>query len=606
MPNLLTARKLSKAYPSNILFEGVSLQIDDSERIGLIGPNGSGKSTLLKILAGSIDPDEGDVSRNRGTRIVYVAQDDQFQDDATPLSVVTGSLDQQNESGLDPETQASITLSKLGFVDIDRTVKTLSGGWRKRLSLAVALAQEPDLLMLDEPTNHLDLEGVLWLEQFVKQVSISILFITHDRRFLENTATRIIELSKAYPGGSFEAKGNYSEFVKRKNGFLDAQLAAQTSIASKVRRDTAWLNQGIQGRQTRNKTQVQAAAQRREELKSTIDRNTAPSDTAKFAFKATERKTQKLLTLERVSKTMGDKRLFDALSLTLSPKQRVGLLGVNGSGKTTLMRLMSGDLLPDSGTIKRADDLQVVTFSQHRETLNPNHTLHEALCPYGETVQYHGQSMHVTGWARRFLFDADQLSTRISNLSGGEQARVLIANLSLLPADILLLDEPTNDLDIPSLEVLEQALLEFNGAIVLVTHDRFLLERISTEYLALDDQGEAKWFASMEQWNASKKSNADSSQTSVQSGKAPTSNQKQSKTTQSKLSYKFQLEYDGMEEAILVAEEQVAELEVQAADPTLTSDHKKASAVYSELKDAQARVAQLYARWSELESMGGG
>jgi ABC transport system ATP-binding/permease protein len=604
MAPLLTARDLAKAFPSNILFEGVSLNIEDGERIGLIGPNGSGKTTLLKILSGIESSDEGEVTRKRGLKAVYVDQDDHFHDGATPFSVVQDSLSEHDDSGMDRATMASITLTSLGFQDTTQPVSTLSGGWRKRLSLARALAQDPELLLLDEPTNHLDLEGVLWLEQFVKQVQTAILYITHDRRFLENTATRIIELSKAYPGGAFESTGNYSEFVKRKGSFLDAQRAAQTSIASKVRRDTAWLNQGIQGRQTRNKTQVQAAAKRREELKETITRNEAPSNTANFAFNATARQTNKLLTLDGVSKSMGNKSLFESLSLTLTPGQRIGLLGVNGSGKTTLMRLMSGDLSPDSGTIKCADDLKTVTFSQHRDSLNQNHTLHEALCPYGETVQYHGQSIHVSGWARRFLFDADQLSTPVKNLSGGEQARVLIANLTLLPADVLLLDEPTNDLDIPSLEVLEQALMEFPGAIVLVTHDRFLLERISNEYLALNNQGNAKWFASIEQWNeATLRSESDGTDTAEKQKPKTTSTKVKQPSNRGKLSYKFQLEFDGMEEAILEAESQVEELENQAADPDLSNDHKRAATVYSELRDAQSHVANLYKRWAELESM---
>jgi ABC transport system ATP-binding/permease protein len=604
MAPLLTARDLAKAFPSNILFEGVSLNVEDGERIGLIGPNGSGKTTLLKILAGIESSDEGEVTRKRGLKAVYVDQDDHFHDGVTPFSVVQDSLNEHDDSGMDRATMASITLTSLGFQDITQPVSTLSGGWRKRLSLARALAQDPELLLLDEPTNHLDLEGVLWLEQFVKQVQTAILYITHDRRFLENTATRIIELSKAYPGGAFESTGNYSEFVKRKGSFLDAQRAAQTSIASKVRRDTAWLNQGIQGRQTRNKTQVQAAAKRREELKETITRNEAPSNTANFAFNATARQTNKLLTLDGVSKSMGNKSLFESLSLTLTPGQRIGLLGVNGSGKTTLMRLMSGDLSPDSGTIKCADDLKIVTFSQHRDSLNQNHTLHEALCPYGETVQYHGQSIHVSGWARRFLFDADQLPTPVKNLSGGEQARVLIANLTLLPADVLLLDEPTNDLDIPSLEVLEQALMEFPGAIVLVTHDRFLLERISNEYLALNNQGNAKWFASIEQWNeATLRSESEGTDTAEKQKPKTTSTKVKQPSNRGKLSYKFQLEFDGMEEAILEAESQVEELENQAADPDLSNDHKRAATVYSELRDAQSHVANLYKRWAELESM---
>ncbi|MEQ9617127.1 MAG: ABC-F family ATP-binding cassette domain-containing protein [Phycisphaerales bacterium] len=612
MATLLTARNLTKSYPSNTLFEGVSIHVEEGDRIGIIGPNGGGKSTLMKILAGLIDTDEGELVRRRGLRLCYVAQEDRFPIGSTALSVVESELDDSDGHGLDATTRASITLSKLGFDDLDLPTATLSGGWRKRLSLAKALAHEPEVLLLDEPTNHLDLEGVLWLEAFVKQSAMAMIFVTHDRRFLENTATRIIELSAAYPGGVFEAAGNYSEFVARKEAFLDAQRAAQSSLAGKVRRDTSWLRQGIQGRQTRNKTQVEAAAERRDELRATAQRNAAPTRTTTIEFQATERQTKKLLALHRVSKSMGGKRLFEGIDLTLTPGQRVGLLGENGSGKTTLMRLMSGDLEPDSGTIKRANDLRVVIFSQHRDTLDPTQTLHEALCTKGDSVDYRGGSVHVRGWAERFLFEPDQLATLVGDLSGGEQARVLIANLMLSPAEVLLLDEPTNDLDIPSLEVLERALLEFPGAIVLVTHDRFLLERISTEYLALDGSGGAKRFASMEQWNASRLKPAkaplekDATPSGTPPGTPTATTKPRTEPRPGKLTYKLRLEFEGMESAIMEAEADVERLEAQAADPALTTDHAKASEVYARLSEAHARVTKLYARWSELESLQSG
>lgn len=606
MPTLLTARNLTKVYPSKTLFEGVSVHVEDGERIGLIGPNGGGKSTLMKILAGVVEPDAGDIVRRRGLRAAYVDQDDRFPDDATPLSVVSDSLESDDGHGVDRTTRASIALTKLGFVDLHQPVGTLSGGWRKRLSLARALAGGPELLLLDEPTNHLDLEGVLWLEGFVRQSPIAMVFVTHDRRFLENTATRIIELSAAYPGGAFEAAGNYSEFVRRKEAFLDAQQATQSSIASRVRRDTAWLHQGVKGRGTRNKSQVQAAAARREDLKDTTDRNLAPTKTTQIAFQATERKTNKLVALRGVSKSLGSKRLFEGLDLTLTPGQRIGLMGVNGSGKTTLMRLMSGDLEPDSGTIQRADNLKVITFSQHRESLSQDHTLREALGAIGDTVHYRGAKVHISGWAKRFLFEPEQLPMRIADLSGGEQARVLIANLMRSPAEVLLLDEPTNDLDIPSLEVLEQALFEFPGAIVLVTHDRFLLERVATEYLALDGQGNAKWFASMEQWKSAAQKAERAAADKPEPKTSEPSSKKPSPPKPGKLSYKLQREYDGMEEAILEAEADLERLEAEAADPTLTSDHTRAATAYSMLKDGQQRVTELYARWAELDAMRSG
>ncbi|MDG1898522.1 MAG: ABC-F family ATP-binding cassette domain-containing protein, partial [Phycisphaerales bacterium] len=419
MSTLLSARDLGKSFPANMLFEGVAMHVESGDRIGLIGPNGAGKTTLMKILAGLEDSDEGEITRRRGLRMAYLKQDDLYPEDATAMSAVLEVLQADvKDDRDDPETRAAISLSKLGFEDPDRLVSELSGGWRKRLSLACALAQDPEVLLLDEPTNHLDLEGVLWLEQFVQQsaTTMAMLFVTHDRMFLENTASRIIELSPAYPGGTFKAEGDYSEFLRRKDAFLEAQAAAQSALANKVRRDTAWLRQGIQGRQTRNKTQVVAASERRDELKQTRTRNEAPTKTTSIDFQATERKTKKLLAMHSVSKSMGTKPLFDSLDLVLTPGQRIGLVGVNGAGKTTLLRLMNGELEPDTGTIKRAPELRIVTFSQHRGTLVPTQTLQEALCPVGDMVDYRGKQVHVTGWARRFLFEPEQLSTVVSNL----------------------------------------------------------------------------------------------------------------------------------------------------------------------------------------------
>lgn len=604
MATILSGQDLSKAYPANTLFEGVSVHIEDGDRVGLIGPNGAGKSSLLKILTGSEFSDEGEVTRRRNTKIVYIEQDDRFSDTATPLSAVLESLESDSDDQLENETSAAIALSKLGFVDFEQPVTSLSGGWKKRLSLACAIAKEPDLLLLDEPTNHLDLEGVLWLETFVQQASMALVFVTHDRVFLENTASRIIELSPAYPGGTFKAEGNYSEFLRRKEAFLDAQEAAESALANKVRRDTAWLRQGIQGRQTRNKTQVQATDRRRDELKQTRDRNAAPDKTTTIDFQATERKTHKLLALHSVKKSMGDKLLFDNLELMLSPGQRIGLLGVNGSGKTTLIRLMNGELDPDSGTIKKAADLRIVTFSQHRSTLVANRTLHESICPVGDMVEYRGKMIHVTGWAKRFLFEPDQLATTVGNLSGGEQARLLIANLMLQPADVLLLDEPTNDLDIPSMEVLEQALLEFPGAIVLVTHDRFMLERIATEYLGLDDHGGAKVFQTYEKWNAARKSWGEPNQVTDTAAKKPALSGAPVRTR--KLSYKEKREYDSIEQNILQAEMEVERLDGEIADPELAQDHIKVAQRYELLSKAQEKVKALYARWVELEAIHSG
>lgn len=582
-----------------MLFEGVAITISERERIGMIGPNGAGKSTLVRILAGLEPPDDGEVLRQKSLRAVYIEQDDRFPDGATPLSVATSAMARRPDPRLDDEIRASIALSKLGFDDFERPVAELSGGWKKRLSIACAVGTDPDLLLLDEPTNHLDLEGVLWLEALAKSSSMAMLFVTHDRRFLENVASRIIELAPAYPGGMFEAAGNYSEFLARKDAFLDGQAAAESALANKVRRDTAWLRQGIQGRQTRNKTQVADAAARRAELKSTKDRNLAPTRTTTIDFQATERKTNRLLALHSVAKSMGGTQLFSGVDLVLTPGRRLGVLGPNGAGKTTLLRLMNGELEPDSGTIKRAADLRVVTFSQHRSTLERDVTLQEALCPVGDMVEYRGKQVHVTGWAQRFLFEADQLSTYVGNLSGGEQARLLIANLMLTPADVLLLDEPTNDLDIPSLEVLEASLLEFPGAIAMITHDRFMLDRIATEFIGLDGHGTIKEFQTVQQWMSHCKE-ADSAARDASRVRDAAPKTAAHKVRPKKLTWKEQQELDGMEASILEAEARAEELEAASADPTLSQNHHRATTLFADLAEAQQRVEALYARWADL------
>ena len=611
MATLLTARNLEKSFPSNTLFEGVGVHIESGERLGMIGPNGAGKSTLLKIVAGLEDADSGDIVRKKGVVMRYVPQDDVFSGFDSPLDAVTKGLEPLLDDEVERTTRASIALSKLGFTDFNRDIASLSGGWRKRLSLACAVAAEPDVILFDEPTNHLDLEGVLWLERFVMQARAALVFITHDRRFLENTAQRIIELSAAYPGGTFEATGNYTEFLRRKDDFLESQRQAQSVLANKVRRDTAWLRQGIQGRQTRNKTQVEQASERRSDLKATRNRNLAPEKTTEIDFQATERKTKRLVALHSVGKTMGEKKLFDSLDLVLTPGQRIGLLGVNGSGKTTLLRMISGDLAPDTGTIKRAADLRVVVFSQHRGTLQPKQTLQEALCPVGDTVEYLGRMVHVTGWAKKFLFRPDQLSTRVELLSGGEQARLLIANLMLEPADVLLMDEPTNDLDIPSLEVLEEAMLEFPGALVLVTHDRFMLERVATELVGLDDLGGARTVADMSQWmnhlkKVARSERGDSGKGGSGHGASGRSAAKAKKAPKKKLGYLQQREYQGMEKTILEAETQVELLETKANDPVTLGDHAKSAEAFKALSAAQEHVKGLYERWAELESLQAG
>lgn len=625
---VLTARGLSKTYGTRTLFSGVGLGVEEGERVGLIGPNGAGKSTLLKIIAGMETADTGTVTVRKGVRAAYVAQADVFPEGSTVLSAVVAAVKADPPARLHDEHEielaAEMAVERVGFEDMARPTASLSGGQRKRLSIARGLALEPDILMLDEPTNHLDVEGILWLEGLLRGADFASIVVTHDRTFLERVATRVVELSAAYPEGTLAVKGNYTEFLRRKEEFLDAQAKQEQSLANQVREDLRWLSRGAQARRTKSKSRIDASMERIDELADLRGRN-APARAAAIDFSATERMTQKLLVTRAITKALGGRRLFTDLDLVLSPGDKLGLMGPNGSGKSTLIRVLTGELEPDAptpealaaaaaatpgsippgtpppGTIRRAEKLRVVVFSQHRTELDPGQTLKEALSPHSDSVIYRGKPVHINGWAQRFLFTKEQLKNPVRALSGGEQARVHIARLVLEPADILILDEPTNDLDIPSLEVLEESLEDFPGAIVLVTHDRAMIARLATRVLALDGKGGARYFADYDQWEKilGKPEKPVKAEPPAAAGPSP---KPAAAPSRKKLSYNEQRELDGMEAAIGKAEEEAGALERAIADPAAMADPRKYGDLCRQLGEAQERAAALYARWEELEA----
>ncbi|MEX2214832.1 MAG: ABC-F family ATP-binding cassette domain-containing protein [Phycisphaeraceae bacterium] len=611
MAILLSCQNLSKSFGPRPLFEGVAMGIADGERLGLIGPNGSGKSTLMKIMAGLEQPDTGELTARRNLRVSYVPQKDEFDEGATALSAVVTALGEQLHDEHDRDVAARRVLEQIGFIDMLQPVSAMSGGWRKRLAIARALVTEPDLILLDEPTNHLDLHGVLWLESFLESASMAMIVVTHDRYFLENVCSRVLELSKAYAQGTFTVQGSYSEFLRRRAEFLTAQMKEQQSLATKVREDLRWLGRGAQARRTKAKGRIEEAGQRMDELDDLKNRN-APNRASDISFTATGRQTRNLLVAKGISKTLGGKPLFSDLELTLSPGTCIGLLGPNGSGKTSLINVLTGKLPPDTGTLKLADNLRIVTFTQQREELDPRQSLRDALCPVSDVLYFRDQSIHINTWATRFLFRTDQLNTSVGDLSGGEQARILIARLMIQPADLLILDEPTNDLDIASLEVLEESLASFPGAVLLVTHDRYMIARLSTQILALDGQGNAKFFADYAQWesirqreeNEQEKQEKDAAKVkakepaAVQAAASP----KPATPGKTKLTYKDQRDWDTIEQRIHEAEEEVKRLEARTTEPAVVADHRLLHEAYEVLGKAQANVAALYERWAELEA----
>src|SRR2546425_575737 len=487
MPPIINAQGISKKYGVSPLFENISFTVSERDRIGLIGPNGSGKSTLLQILEGRIKPDGGDVAIRKRMRLAYVPQEPEFAPGATVRSVVGNALSM-------PEV-----LGRAGFTDFDTPASSLSGGWRKRLAIAEGLVQAPDILLLDEPTNHLDLAGIKWLETVLQTAPFACVVVSHDRYLLENVATEVVEINRIYDDGLLRVKGNYGAFLEAKEEYLHAQSKHQESLENRVHNEIEWLRRGAKARTRKSKARIDTAQELIVELADLNSRTRV--NTAAIDFSATERRTKQLIELENLEYAIGERTLFRGINLTIRPGTRVGLVGPNGSGKTTILRLVRGELGPTAGKIRRADNLRIVYFDQNR-ALDPNIMLKRALAPDADSVVYQDRVIHVASWASRFLFSSESLNQPVGRLSGGERARILIAQLMLQPADVLLLDEPTNDLDIPTLEILEESLLEFRGAMILVTHDRFMMDRVSTVVVGLDGLGGAERFADYLQWEA--------------------------------------------------------------------------------------------------------
>jgi ATP-binding cassette subfamily F protein uup len=598
MALLASCSGLSKSFGSRLLFESISLGISEGERLGLIGPNGAGKSTLLKILAGQLDSDSGSISMRRNTRIGYVPQQAEFPDGQTVHEIVAAAIRDERLDDLERAARINQTLGRAGFTDGSLRTESLSGGWKRRLAIARELAADPDLLFLDEPTNHLDFEGIRWLERLLSSASFASVVVSHDRYFLDNVVNDMAEISRSYPEGIFRADGGYTQFLEKKEEFLLAQSNRQEALANRVRREVEWLRRGPKARTGKSRARIDDAGRLIRELGDLESR--AVKGVTQIDFNATERRTKRLISVEGISKELGGRTLFRNLSFTLGPGTRLGLLGLNGTGKTTLLRILAGEIAPDFGWVERAAALRMVYFDQAREQLDQGLTLRQGLGAHGDHVIFRDRPIHVAGWAKRFLFDSGQLDRPISSLSGGEQARVLLAGLMLQPADLLLMDEPTNDLDIPTLEVLEDSLTEFPGALVLVTHDRYLLDRVSTSVLGLDGSGGAQMFADYWQWesaapalDAAKPAKREQSQPA-----APAPSKK-------KLSYLEAREWEQMEARILEAEEGLEAIRAEMQSPDVVSDGPRLQSCYARLQAAEALVQTLYARWAELEAKQG-
>jgi ATP-binding cassette subfamily F protein uup len=511
---ILTLDRVSLAYGHLPLFEDASLRLDAGERICLIGRNGAGKSSLLRLVAGEVPPDGGTVWRAPGVRVARLDQDVPGAANRTVFEEVAAGLGElgalvaeyhrtamavaEGHAGLDRlgalqhdleerdgwrlEQRVETVVSRLSL-PADRPLGQLSGGWRRRTLLGKALVSEPDLLLLDEPTNHLDIDAIRWLEEYLREFPGALLFVTHDRAFLSALATRIVDLDR---GTLTSWPGSYASYVEKKAAALDAESRALDRLDQKLEKEEAWLRQGVKARRTRNEGRVKALMALRAERAA----QRAVGGDVRMAVDASEASGRIVFDAEQVSKSFGGVPIVRNFTQRIMRGDRIGLIGPNGSGKTTLLKLLVGELEPDSGTIARGARVQIAYFDQQREQLDPEQTVADSVLDGNATVVINGQPRHVIGYLADFLFPRERAVSPIKLLSGGERNRLMLARLFARPANVLVMDEPTNDLDIETLELLEELIADFAGTVLLVSHDRMFLDRIATSTLAFEGGGE--------------------------------------------------------------------------------------------------------------------
>ncbi len=599
---LLTLDRVSIVYGHLPLLDEVALQVDRRERVSLIGRNGTGKSTLLKILSGEVVPDAGTVWRQRSLRIARLEQDVPLSADRSVFDVVaeghTHHLE-EDEAWLG-EHHVDLILSRLEL-PAEAIVDTLSGGWRRRVLLARALVGQPDLLLLDEPTNHLDIDAIQWLEGFLSDYEGAIMFVTHDRAFLRRLATRIIELDR---GSLTSWPGNYSTYLERKERALANEQVLAEKFDKKLSEEEVWVRQGIKARRTRNEGRVKALEQMRAERAARREQ----MGNVRLEVEQSEQSGKLVFEARGISKSYTGTPIIREFSTRVLRGDRIGLIGPNGAGKTTLLRMLLDELDPDHGDVRRGANVEIAYYDQQREQLNPERTVFETVVEGNDTVTSNGRTRHIHAYLRDFLFSKERGLSPVKALSGGERNRLLLARLFTRPANVLVLDEPTNDLDLETLELLEEQLVRWPGTLLLVSHDRAFLDNVVTSTFVFEGNGHVEeYVGGYEDWvrqRGADKLRLKSEATEKQTG---STDRKPKKTTgdgrPKKLSFNEQRELGGLPALIETLETEQRELSARIADP----DFYKESA--DAIKTSLARVDELgneltaaYARWDELDS----
>ncbi len=594
MAVLLNLDKISKSFGTKVLFTDLCLTVNAGDRIGIIGDNGTGKTTLTKIMVNLESLDTGNIAIRKNLKTAYIPQVSAYPANATVWDIVAGRATADFKNA---DVKTSTALSIAGFADYTVKVNTLSGGWSKRLDIACGIVNEPELLILDEPTNHLDYLALAWLENFLGSARFTWVMVSHDRFLLERCAGRIIEVSKRYEGGIFQSDGKYQDFLEKHLQYIEQQNKLEAVMSNKVRAEIEWLRRGPKARRTKAKYRIDEAHDLIKELADLKEKKqTARTE---IDFTSSNRKTKVLVKIKNIDKSFGDKHILKNFTANFTTGLRIGLLGGNGVGKSTLLKLLSKQIEPDSGSVEHADNLKIVYFDQLRESLHQPKTIKQFMADGNDAVIFKGKQLHMVSWIKRFGLSPQQLDSTIASLSGGEQARILIAKLMLEPADILLLDEPTNDLDIRTIEALEENLLEFGGLLVIVSHDRYMISRVCGLFIGFTTDAKAELFADYEQWEESLKTTKKEIATDAR--KADKENKPKREKT--KLSYKEKMELQDVEKRIEFLDGKIKSLEARLADPKNFSDFILLHKLTEEIASDKEELDKYYHRWEYLSEL---
>jgi ABC transport system ATP-binding/permease protein len=604
---LISMREVSLGFGGPLLLDQVDLQIEAGEKVGLLGRNGVGKTTLLKLLYGELEPDSGAIARQGNSRLAYLPQEVPLDLQGTVLDVISAGLEHQAQ---DPEAlwqqqlQVDQVIARMQLDPLARC-ENLSAGLKRRVLLGRGLVRQPDLLLLDEPTNHLDLDAIRWLEDFLVRWSGTLLFVTHDRVFLQRLSTRIIELDR---GRLYDWNCDYPTLLQRKEAMLSAEGEQNAAFDKKLAQEEAWIRRGIEARRTRNEGRVRAL-QRLRQLRS--ERRERPG-TVRMQIQAARRSGKLVIEAENVHFGYGDQTVAKEFSTVIQRGDKIGIIGPNGSGKTTLLRLLMGNLTPHKGSIEFGVNVEVGYFDQLRAQLDENRSVMDNVGQGRDTITINGKPRNLVGYLEDFLFERDRINASISTFSGGERNRLLLARLMAQPANLLVLDEPTNDLDIETLELLENLLLEFNGTLLLVTHDRALLNNLVTSVFVLDGSGVVReYVGGYDDWQRQRQAEIADEEGQAQPKRPVQSQTPDALASQAvkKLSYKEQrireAEHKELSELpgrIQALEDEQQHLSAAMADAAFYQrDSEEITRDVERVKELEAELAQAYARWEELE-----